>query len=226
MGKFQIVINKFKPLSDKSTDYYVSEMKKYPYSDETGWGYTDVMCSGDTVKATLQKRVSTSYSVWNQELQRVERQNFQIVVDIYFELDFQHHLFIAEGTNTQFNRVKQSFRQLFWNGFVYEEISMSPADYLSLFSQSRILNSVGELTINDFQYNGCLVGRYVARPINQIDVMDRLKEHAPKVIRVKMQINLNGEEVFLTVTNKGILRLDASEDAEATFLDYLKQNIK
>ena len=226
MGKFQIVINKFKPLSDKSTDYYVSEMKNHPYSDETGWGYTDVMCVGDTVKATLQKRVSTSYSIWNEVLQRVERQSFQIVVDVYFELDFQHHLFIAEGTNTQLNRVKQSFRQLFWNGFVYEEIFMLPADYLSLFSQAGMLVNVGELTINDFQYDGCLIGRYVAKPVSQSDVMNRLSEYDKKVIRVKMLINLKGEEGILTVTNKGVLSLDASEDAEATLLDYLKLNIE
>lgn len=225
MAKYQIVINRLKVNSKKETAYYASEMMSHPFSEEEGWGYTDVLRVDDTISATLQKRISASYSVWNEELQQVEKQNFQVVTEVRFEMDFQHGLLVAEGTNTQLNRVKQSFRQIFWNEFVYEEISLMPSDFIKILSESRMLASVAEITINDFQYEGCLIGRYAAKPTSQHDVLAKVGENAKNIIRAKLKVNVNGEEYLLTVSNKNVLTLDFSDDAKDIFVSYLKANI-
>ena len=152
MEKYQIVINRLKANSKKGPAYYASEMMSHPFSEEEGWGYTDVLRVGDSISATLQKRISASYNVWNEELQQIERQNFQFVTEVRFEMDFQHGLLIAEGTNTQLNRIQQAFRQIFWNEFVYEEFLLMPMDYIKILTGSRMLSSIGEITIRDFQY--------------------------------------------------------------------------
>ena len=226
MGKYQIVINKLKVNSKKGTAFYVSEMMDHPYSEEEGWGYSDVLRIDNTISAILQKRVSTSYSVWNEELQQVEKQNFQIVTEVRFEMDFQYGLLVAEGTNTQLNRVKQSFRQIFWNEFVYEEISLMPADYIKILSASRMLVSISEITIKDFQYEGCLIGRYTAKPTSQLDILEKVGENAKNIIRAKLKVNVNGEEYLLTVSNKNVLTLDFSDDTKDIFVSYLKANIQ
>jgi len=226
MGKYQIVINKLKVNSKKETAFYVSEMMAHPYSEEEGWGYSDVLRIDNTISAILQKRVSTSYSVWNEELQQVEKQNFQIVTEVRFEMDFRYGLLVAEGTNTQLNRVKQSFRQIFWNEFVYEEISLMPADYIKILSASRMLVSISEITIKDFQYEGCLIGRYTAKPTSQLDILEKVGENAKNIIRAKLKVNVNGEEYLLTVSNKNVLTLDFSDDAKDIFVSYLKANIQ
>ena len=223
--KYQLVFNRIKVLSKKDVEYFASKMMEQPYSEEQGWGYCDVQRIDETVRATLQKRISTSYSVWNEVLQQVERQNFQIVVEIPFELDFQQNLLLAEGTNTQLNRVKQSFRQVFWNEFVYEDIHLMPVDYLRILKESSMLDSVGELTINDFQYEGCLIGRYVAKPTSQQDILFKMGEHARNIIRAKFNISVNGEESVLRVTNRSVMKLESSEDAKETFVSYLKTRL-
>lgn len=226
MGKYQIVINRLKTNSNKETAYYASEMMAYPFSEEDGWGYTDVLRVGDTISATLQKRISASYSVWNEELQQVERQSFLVVTEVRFEMDFLHGLLVAEGTNTQLNRVKQSFRQVFWNEFVYEEISLMPVDYIKILSDSRMLSIIVEITIKDFQYDGCLIGRYTAKPTNQHNILAKVGEDAKNIIRVKVKVNVNGEEYLLIVGNNNVLTLDFSDDAKDVFVNYLKANIR
>lgn len=226
MGKYQIVINRLKAHSKKETAFYASEMMSHPYSEEEGWGYTDVLRVDDSISATLQKRISASYSVWNEELQQVEKQNFQIVTEGRFEMDFQHGLLIAEGTNTQLNRIKQAFRQIFWNEFVYEEISLMPVDYIKILTDSRMLSSIGEITISDFQYEGCLIGRYTAKPTSQHNILFKVGENAKNIVRTKLRVNVNGEEFLLTVSNRNVMVLDFSEDAKDVFVSYLKENIK
>lgn len=226
MGKNQIVINRLKANSKKETAYYASEMMSHPYSEEDGWGFSDVLRVGDSINATLQKRISAYYSVWNEEQQQIERQNFQIVTEVRFEMDFQHGLLIAEGTNTQLNRIKQVFRQIFWNEFVYDEILLMPMDYIKILSSSRMLSSIGEITIRDFQYEGCLIGRYTAKPTSQHDILAKVGENAKNIIRSKLKVNVNGEESILTVSNRNVIVLDFSEDAKETFVNYLKANIK
>jgi len=226
MGKYQIVINKLKVNSKKDTAFYASEMMAHPYSEEEGWGYSDVLRVDNTISAMLQKRVSASYIVWNEELQQVEKQNFQVVTEVRFEMDFQYGLLVAEGTNTQLNRVKQSFRQIFWNEFVYEEISLMPADYIKILSASKMLVSISEITIKDFQYEGCLIGRYAAKPTIQLDVLEKVGENAKNIMRVKLMVSIKDKEYLLTVSNRNVLTLDFSDDAKEDFVSYLKLNIQ
>lgn len=223
--KYQIVFNRLKVLSNKDAAYFFSEMISHPYSEEEGWGYSDVQREGDTVFATLQKRVSTYFSVWNEELLQVERQCFQIVTEASFEIDFQRGLLIAEGTNTQLNRIKQSFRQVFWNEFVYEEINLMPVDYMNMLNESGMIIIIGELTINDFHYEGCLIGRYIAKPTCQLDILEKIGEHAKNIIRAKIRIAINGGDAQLTVSNRSVLSLDADEDSKMAFVNYLKQKL-
>ena len=226
MGKCQIVINRLKANSKKETAYYASEMMSNSYSEEEGWGYTDVLRVDDTITATLQKRISTYYSVWNEELQQIEKQCFQIVSEVRFEMDFSHGLLIAEGTNTQLNRIKQSFRQIFWNEFVYEELPLMPVDYIKMFSETRVLSSIVEISINDFQYEGCLIGRFTAKPTSQLDILTKVGENAKNIIRAKLKISFGGEESLLTVGNRNVLVFDSSDDVKDLFVSFLKVNIR
>lgn len=223
--KYQIIFNRIKVLSKKKAADYTTEMMSHPYSEDEGWGFSDVQRVGDVIFATLQKRVSAYYSVWNDEFHQVERQCFQIVSEVPFEIDFQLGLLIAEGTNTQLNRVKQSFRQIFWNEFVYEEINMTPVDYMELLNESGMITTIGELTINDFQYEGCLIGRYIARPSNQLDILEKIGEHAKNIIRAKIRIVIHGEEAQLSISNRSLLTLNANEDSKTVFVNYLKRKL-
>lgn len=226
MRKYHIVINRLKVNTNKEVSAYASEMMQHPYSEDEGWGYSDVQRVDKTVYAILQKRVATYYSVWNEVIQKVERQCFQIVTETPFEIDFQQGLLIAEGTNTQLNRVKQSFRQVFWNEFVYEDLMFLPFDYIRILKESNMLASVDEMTIKDFQYEGCLLGRYTAKLTSQYDFLSKICDHAKNIIRVKLEVNVNDEKANLTVNNRSMLVLDSSEDAKNLFMCYLKSILK
>jgi hypothetical protein len=220
--QYHIVINYLKVLSQKDAGQYASEMIDNPYSDDRGWGYADVIRTGNVVNATLQKRIPTYYSIWNEEEQLLERQLVQIVKEIPFEMDFGRHLLLAEGTNTQLNHVKQSFRQVFWNEFVYEDINLLPVDYINLLTESHLLSSISELTINDFQFEDCLIGRYTAKPTTQLDMLNKIGDHAKNIIRAKLKVTVSNEECLLCVSNRNVIVLESSDDAKGSFVNYLK----
>lgn len=223
--QYHIVINHLQILSKKDVEQYASEMMDHPYSDERGWGYADVVRTDSVINATLQKRIPTYYSIWNEEEQLLERQLVQIVKEIPFEVDFGRHLLLAEGTNTQLNHVKQSFRQVFWNEFVYEDIKLLPVDYINLLTESHLLTSICELTINDFQFEGCLIGRYTAKPTNQHDMLKKIGDHSKNIIRAKLKVNINNEESLFCVTTRNVVVIESSDDTKETFLNYLKANM-
>ncbi len=226
MGKYQIVINRLKALSKKNTAEYASEMMAHPFSEEEGWGFSDVLRVGDSIKAVLQKRISTYYNIWNEETQQVEKQCFQIVTEVPFEMDFHQGIIVADGTNTQLNRVKQAFRQIFWNEFVYEDINLMPVDYITMLNEAGNFSSIEEVSIKDFQFEDCMIGRYNAKLTSQLNIIEKLGEHAKNIIRVKIRINLSGEDGLLSVSNRNVLILDSSEDAIEEFVKFLKASLK
>lgn len=226
MGKYQIVINRLKALSRKDIAEYASEMMSHPFSEEEGWGFSDVLRVGDSVKALLQKRISSYYNVWNEDIQQVERQCFQIVTEVPFEMDFNQGILVADGATSQLNRVKQAFRQIFWKEFVYEDINLMPVDYISMLNEVGIFSSIEELSIKDFQFEACMIGRYNAKPTSQLNIIEKLGEHSKNIIRVKIRINLSGEDGLLSVNNRNVLIIDSSEDAKEKFVNYLKAGLK
>lgn len=223
--QYHLIINHLRVLSKKDAKQYASEMMLYPYSEDRGWGYSDVIRRGEVISATLQKRIPTYYSIWNEEFQILERQLVQIVKEIPFEMDFQRGLLLAEGSNAQLNHVKQSFRQAFWNEFVYELIDLTPYDYVSMFIESSWLESIDELTINDFKYEDCLIGRYIAKPTSQLDVKNRLAENAQRIIKAKMTLCISEEKCKMIVNNRNVVTLESTEEAVVNLVNYLKSKI-
>lgn len=212
--------------SKRDVRSFAGEMLSHPYSDEEGWGFNDVVRKDDIVYATLQKRTPVYYSVWNEELQQLERQLIQVMREIAFEMDFGRGFLVAEGTNTQLNLIKQCFRQSFWGELVYEAMDFVPYDYISLFSNDGILSSVKEITINDFHYEGILLGRYIARMTSPINIDEKLSEYAKNIIRARIEFSMNGEHCELTVNNRNVLSVVCSDSAKTSLIDYLKQSFK
>lgn len=223
--QYHLIINHLQVLSKKEAKQYASELMDNPYSEEKGWGYADVIRTGNVVNATLQKRIPTYYNIWNDESLMLERQLIQIIKEIPFEMDLGRGLILAEGSNAQLNHIKQAFRQLFWNEFVYEPVNLTPFDYVRMFIESSWLESIDELSINDFQYEDCLIGRYIARPTSQYDVWNHIANYAQHIIRAKMTLDISDEKCKLTVNSKNVAILEASEQSEDIFLTYLKSNI-
>lgn len=223
--QYHLIINHLRVLSKKDAKQYASEMMNCPYSEDRGWGYSDVIRMGEVISATLQKRIPTYYSIWNEETRALERQLVQIVKEIHFEVDFERGLLLAEGSNAQLNHVKQSFRQIFWSEFVYEPVDLTPYDYVSMFIESSWLETIDELTINDFKYEECLIGRYTAKPTSQLDVKNHLAENAQRIIKAKMTLGISDEKCKMIVNNRNVVTLESTEEAVVNLVNYLKSKI-
>lgn len=226
MGNFNITVNRLQVTSKRDVESFALELLAHSYSEEEGWGYNDVVRKDNVIYAVLQKRTPVYYSVWNEEQQQLERQLIQVIREVPFELDFAKGFLVAEGTNTQLNLVKQCFRQSFWGELVYDSLDFIPYDYVSLFSKDGILSSIKEITINDFQYEGILLGRYIARMTSPVNIEEKLAEHSKNIIRARMSFIMGGEQCELSVNNHNVMSVLCSESSKAEFVDYLKRSFK
>jgi len=223
MGKYSIVINRFKVASRRNIESFALELLSHAYTEDEGWGYYDVVRKNDLIYSILQKRTPVYYSVWNEEQQQLERQLIQVIREVPFEMDFSKGFLVAEGTNAQMNLVKQCFRQSFWGELVYESLDFIPYDYVSMFSKDGILSSINEITINDFQYEGILLGRYIAHMTSPIDIEEKLAEHSKNIVRARMSIIMGGEQCEISVNNHNVLSVVCSDGVKSEFIDYLKR---
>lgn len=57
--QYHLIINHLRVLSKKDAKQYASELMNNPYSEDRGWGYSDVIRMGEVISATLQKRILT-----------------------------------------------------------------------------------------------------------------------------------------------------------------------
>ena len=134
--------------------------------------------------------------------------------EIDFETSIKDRVQLLEGTSIE--DVEK----------VAEELPLMPVDYIKMFSETRVLSSIVEISINDFQYEGCLIGRFTAKPTSQLDILTKVGENAKNIIRAKLKISFGGEESLLTVGNRNVLVFDSSDDVKDVFVSFLKVNIR
>lgn len=225
MEKFNLVFSKF--TIDKSIDskcFYADLIRK-EYSDQDGWGFSDVDVVDDVVSATLLKSITAYYRSWNTETNEMERQSYSMVKEIRFFVDFEKNYLSVEGCNADMNKVKQAFRSHFWNKFTYESLTLKPFNYLQIFEKDKILTKIEEVTINDFACGGMLLGRYVAKFLSISTCSKELEEYKANLIRIKAMLNYHDEQVNLIVSKNNSICIYCNDNTKYSFFKYLTSKL-
>ena len=82
MDKLNITFNLFKVVDGRTkTDIYADLIKQI-YSDELGYGFTDVYIDDMLLSALLVKKVPTYYKTWNETEQMMEKKTLLIMKEI------------------------------------------------------------------------------------------------------------------------------------------------
>ena len=147
MDKYSIVLNRISISSHITIKDFFTELIKREYDRESVWGFSNVNLIDSLVSAILLKKVTAYYRVWNDKTGEMERQSYNMIKEIKFCVDFKKSYFMVEGGVSNMNIVKQSFRNMFWNSFIYSSIDKTPYDYLLLFQKDKLLVDIDELTI-------------------------------------------------------------------------------
>jgi len=225
MEKFNLSFNKFEIQGKLDKNIICSELRKRKYSETEGWGFSDVDCVDSLVTAKLLKSVTAYYRIWNASTAEMERQYYNMVKEIRMYLDFDRMLIAVEGNTADMNKLKQVFRSVFWRGFVYEPLKISPFGVLEIADNDQKLSCIDELTISDFNFNNIFLGKYVAKPANGQILLKDVIPYKENLAKVKIKIVVDEYHLKIAAGKSGTITVECDEDVKYSFFKYLTSKL-
>lgn len=210
---------------NKDSKYYFENLRSVSYKEEEGWGFDDVEKKENVISAIYIHKVHSYYYIWDENLQTKDKRFVEIIKEIRFIIDFDKHLLIVEGKVQDMNAVKQGIRKVFWNHFVYDDLVMNPFDFFHLFVSENMLEDILEVTINDFEYQKQMVGRYIVKRIKLDDTKAFLERTRQTIEKIKFSLSFRGKEMEVVVKMKGRLCCQSKVADLHDFMLFVKDKI-
>lgn len=221
MEKINITFNKFTCQSSITPLTLYKELIKNPYKSDCGWGFSEVSLLGESISAKLLKEVSASYRVWNADTNSMDKVSYNRIKEIPLLIDFTNNFIIVEGGVTCMNIIKQVLRTIYWNSFVYFSPNITPCDYIAAFHDDKYLESIIELTLDNYKSNNYFLGKYIAKvTVPDFDIT-LLNEYRDLIGKVKLSLLFENEDVILTVSKTNSMVLSCSDNIKYRFLEYI-----
>lgn len=225
MDKLNITFNLFKVVDGRTkTDIYADLIKQI-YSDELGYGFTEVYLDDMLLSALLVKKVPTYYKTWNETEQMMEKKTLLIMKEIKFFMDFKSHHLYVEGGASSMNLLKQALRNSCWKTFVYEDLTIKPFNLLQSFIEDNIMGTLNEICISDFKFDNVLIGKYTAKLIDSQIPFDLIKQHSDTISKFKAAVQIENAEAEITIKNRNSMVISCSEEDKYTVFDYVSSKI-
>lgn len=228
MGKknqMDLTICRLDTSTNNTCRYYFETFRSTQFKEAEGWGFEGVEMKDCMISATFMHKVHSYYYTWNEILQTKERSYVDIVKEIFFVMDFSRHLLIVKGKLQDMNSLKQGLRKVFWNHFVYDEVTMSPMDYFNLFISENMLCSIKEVTIDNFEFMKQMVGRYVVKRINEDCSETFLMENRQNIEKMKLSVSFQDSTLDVVVKSSGRIICKSTEDVNHDFMFFLKNKV-
>lgn len=205
--------------------YYFEKLCSISYKENEGWGFGNVEKKKNVIFAIYIHKVHSYYYVWDENLQTKDKRFVEVIKEIQFIMDFEKHLLIVEGKVQDMNAVKQGIRKVFWNHFVYDDLVMKPFDFLHLFVSENMLEDILEVTINDFEYQKQMVGRYIIKRIKLDDTKAFLERTKQTIEKIKFSLSFRGKEMEVVAKMKGRLCCQSKVADLHDFMLFMKDKI-
>lgn len=226
MGKTNYALSKFWLSVEKKPKDFFKVLINKPYNDNIGFGFEDVYFEDGIINANLLKKTPTYYYSWDEGTNSKQKINIVFVKEIPIRMDFKDNILLACGTISDLNSLKESLRNLFWNNFTYDSLSMKPFDVLKLFKNSDSIESINEISILDFNFEGIMSGRFNVKNADVNKSLDYLLDSKKEIDKISIDIIFEENIIKLTFKNNGKFSLQGKEDSKVDFLNYFCTKIK
>lgn len=219
LSKFWLSVEK------KPRDFFLVLINK-PFDDNLGFGFEDVSFKDGIINANLLKKTPTYYYSWNEETNSKQKVDIVFVKEIPIIMDFKHSILLAFGNISDLNSLKECLRNLFWNNFTYDALTMKPIDILKLFNKSNNIESINEISIQNFDFEGIMSGRFNVKNADVSKTLNYLLNSKKEIDKISIGIIFEDDHIKLTFKNNGKFSLQGKEDSKIDFLNYFCSNIK
>lgn len=196
------------------------------FSDDSGFGFSNVTLSENILSARVVKRTSTFINDYDNKSNEFLKKQIFVYSDLQFFIDFNFNILYVLGGLSQLNYLKSIFRTILNINIQIAPIDLNAAIFFDLVNKKNIDAQIEQIIINRFNFNNGIVGRFSGHVIDQKTGYDLINEYKTDIVKISFLIKLNENECFtLQVLPNGSIKFLSEESEFEYFLNYLKQLI-
>jgi hypothetical protein len=135
---------------------------KLLYTDESGYGISNLEIVDKLISALLIKRNSTYIQEYNSLTQVFEKKSIFLYSRIFFHIDLEYNLLYTNGPASNLLQVKMVLRNLLNIDFQITGLDLPPFKIYQSLKNKKIKFQLSELSIDRFNFKEGAVGKYLA----------------------------------------------------------------
>jgi hypothetical protein len=174
-----------------SKDYLLEDisiiLEETPYSDESAFGFSDILTEGNVLEATLTKRSAVSIKTLGEDGDRKDQTIF-VFSFVFFVIDFDCNLLEVYGTSKNISKVIQCLNSALGNKISIFPCKTFPSEIIPILKERVEIIEIESLVINYFKYNEYATGKFSPTISSTKTGLALLDEYSKDVVKAILTI--------------------------------------
>jgi hypothetical protein len=206
-------------MSQSTVDSLIST----PYTEELGYGFSQIMLEENVLTAVLLKRTPTFIQDYDDNIKELTRKQINLFSSVKFTIDFVNNLITVQGGSTQMNVIKSVFRSVLNFNYQSDPIIFNATSFYERLYEKGISTKIQQITVKGFIYNNGMVGRYSGEVISQSVGAEIIKLYNSNIVKISFKIDLpDNDFLILQVFPNGSIKFLTEESEFEYYLQYVK----
>ncbi|SMD16232.1 hypothetical protein [Pedobacter nyackensis] len=207
-------------------DHLVAIITNFGFNEKLGYGLSLSDLSDNVLTVKVVKRTSTFINDFDSSENQFVRKQIYIFSDFVFSIDLNFNILYVIGGISHMNCVKYLFRTILSTEYELNPVNLNVSTFYKLLVGQNVSNKIDHITINHFNFNNELVGRFSGLVMNNTIGPELIESYKSDIVKLSFLIQINENESFtLQIFPNGVLKFLSETDDFDFILDYLKQLI-
>jgi len=205
---------------------FLDVISNFRFNENLGFGLSLKESSEDSLIVNVVKRTATFINDYDDELKEFVRKQIFVFSDFQFCVDFNLNVIYVFGGLSHINYVKYILRNVLETNFNLIPVELNAHSFYHILLDKKIDTKIDHITINHFNFQNELVGRFSGSVLNQSVASSLLEMYKSDIVKISFLIRISDNEQFIihAFPNGALKFLSAAEDVEY-LTDYLKKII-
>ncbi len=195
-----------------------------PYSDESGYGFNNILNEDNSFSGTLVRRNATFINVFSSEKADFEKQQIFVFTEISFIVYFDLGIICVFGSITSMNFLKSVLKE------AVDDIEIFSTDFTAfglyeMLKKKKAKIKLEEISINGFNYEDGAVGKFSGKILKPNIGLRLIKQYSAEISKITLRLFTEQEDFVVYMANNGALAIACDEDYFNENLLYLSNLI-
>ncbi|HWW41721.1 hypothetical protein [Pedobacter sp.] len=212
--------------TDNFSEYLINIISNFGFDDKIGFGLSLTDFSYNVITIKVIKRTSTFINDFDSTQSQFERKQIFVFTEFSFSIDLDLNILYVVGGVSHMNCVKYLFRTILTQEYDLQPVNLNGSAFYKLLLEKNINTTIDHITINHFNFNNELVGRFSGSVMNKTIGPELVEAYKSDIVKLSFLIRINENESFtLQIFPNGALKFLSDTDEFDFILDFLKQLI-